>query len=244
MKQFKLVVSLFVSASLLVPVTYARSLMKDEINPVAATAPYNWTGLYLGLNAGFVQHTMNITDQQATTFNATIQQTTNPHFTGGFQVGYRRQLDLSQVSGVYGVEFSADFANATFSKQYGSPTATYQLDSNNELNSLCLLELIGGIAADRTLLFLTAGLSWTDISGTTTNVSSIPFFNSFNVSKNPMGTALGGGVEYAFNDKFSARFKVDVITPNSYSTNNNTGDTFQISNSIVQGTFGVNYKFA
>ncbi len=230
MKRFKLATS-----SLLVSVSLLSS-------PVFAN--YNWTGLYGGLNIGAEQHTMSITDNQATTFNATIQQNANPHFTGGFQVGYRRQMDLTQVSGVYGVEFSAEFSNDTFYKQYGSPTATYQLNSTNELNDLCLLELIGGIAAERTLLFLAAGLSWTNLSGTTTNVSSVPFFNSFNVEKKPLGSAVGAGIEYAINDKFSARLKVDAIMPNSYSTSDNTGNIFQIANTIVQGTLGINYKFA
>lgn len=233
---------LFISVSLLSSTVFAHILMKDEVSP--SRISYNWTGLYGGLNIGAVQHTMYITDNQATTFNATIQQTSNPHFTGGFQLGYRRQMDLTQVSGVYGVEFSAEFSNDTFYKQYGSASATYQLNSTNELNDLCLLELIGGIAAERTLLFLAAGLSWTNISGTTNNVSTIPFFNSFSVEKKPLGATVGGGVEYAINDKFSARLKVDVIMPNTYSTSDNIGDTFQISNNIVQATFGVNYKFA
>ena len=243
MKQLKLAASLFVSASLFSSAIFANVSYKDEAMPVVAAAPYNWTGFYAGLNAGIVQHTMNITDTQATSFNATIQQASSPQFTGGFQAGYRRQLDLTRTSGLYGLEFSANFSNATFNKQYGSPFALYQLNAKNELNSLCLLQLIGGIAADRTLLFLAAGLSWTNITGNVTNQSTVPFFNSFSVSKNVLGTSVGGGVEYAFSEKISARLKVDFITPNSYSTSDNTGNSFQISNSIVQSTFGINYKF-
>ena len=243
MKQFKLAASLIICTSILSSPTFAQAVMKDEVMPITTSAPYNWTGFYAGANVGLVNHTMNITDVQATTFNATIQQVSNPMFTGGLQAGYRRQLDLTKASGVYGLEFSANFSNAKFRKQYGSPFATYQLYSKNELKSLCLLQFIGGIAADKTLLFLAAGLSWSDISGNTTNLDTIPFFNSFSVSKKALGTTLGGGIEYAFTKRISARFKVDVITPNVYSTLDNTGDSFQITNSIVQGTFGVNYNF-
>jgi len=244
MKQFKLASSIFISTVLLSSTAIAHVSLKGEVMPATATALYNWTGFYAGLNAGVMNHTMNITDTQATSFNATIQQVSNPRFTGGFQAGYRHQLNQTSTSGVYGLEFSTNFSNARFKKEYGSPFALYQLSSENKLTDICLLQLTGGIAADRTLLFLAAGLSWVNITGSTTNLDSIAFFNSFNVSKQELGTAVGGGIEYAFNETISARLKVDIITPNTYSTSDNTGDNFQISNNIVQGTLGVNYKFA
>ncbi|MFZ2315262.1 MAG: outer membrane beta-barrel protein [Gammaproteobacteria bacterium] len=242
MKQSKLALSVLVSTLALSSSVYAQSLMKDEVMPVATA--HNWTGFYTGLNVGAVNHTMNITDNQAASFFTTIEQVSNPKFTGGVQLGYRRQMDLAQVSGVYGAELSANFSNAQFNKQYGSPFALYQLNSENELQTVCLLELMGGIAADRTLLFVSAGLSWANISGSTTNQDSIAFFNGFNTDKNLFGTVLGAGIEYAFTDKISARFKVDVITPNTYTTYDNVDNSYGISNKIVQGTLGLNYKFA
>lgn len=223
--------------------SFAQLSLKDEVQPLYQS-PYNWTGFYAGLNVGGVNHTMNITDTNAVAFNATIQQVTNPRFTGGFQVGYRQQLDLRAVSGVYGLEFSTNFADARFKKEYGSPFALYQLSSENKLKDICLLQLTAGIAAERTLLFLTAGLSWINIEGNTTNLASIPFFNGFNESKKEFGTAVGAGIEYAITQTISARIKLDVITPNTYSAHDEVGDAFQISNNIVEGTFGINYRFA
>jgi outer membrane immunogenic protein len=246
MKTFKLAASLFVSASLLssVAIAHARTVMKDEVLPVATiTAPYNWTGFYAGLNIGAVQHTMNINDDQAAAFFATIKQVGNPAFTGGFQVGYRRQLDLTKTSGIYGIEFSTEFANVRFKNQYGSSFGLYQLNATNELKNYCLLQLIGGIAADRTLLFVAAGLSWSNLAGNVTNLNGVPFFNSFSVNKKVLGTSIGGGLEYAFTDHISARFKVDVITPKAYTSYDNIGNSYLVSNSITQGTFGVSYKF-
>lgn len=240
MKSSKLATSLIVCSTLLSSATFAyQTSLKGEV-----PTPYNWTGFYAGLNGGIVNHTMNITDNQATSFNATIQQESNYDFLGGFQLGYRRQIDFAPVSGVYGIEFSGDFANASFSQDYGSPFSFYQLHSENELQNLFLLQLIGGVAADRTLLFLAAGVSRTNISGTTTNLDGAPFFNSFNMNKKQLGMALGGGIEYAFTQAISVRFKMDVIVPETYSTTDNIGDTFEISNSILQTTVGVNYRFA
>lgn len=239
MKLFKPVTSLFISASLLSSTALAHTLQKDE----AIRDAYNWTGLYVGLNAGIMKNTLNITDNQATSFNATIQQISNPKATGGFQAGYRRQLNMTHASGVYGLEFSAAFANAQSKKEYGSPYALYQLRSESKLKNLCLLQLMGGIGADRTLLFLAAGFSWTNISGKVTNLDGIPFFNSFSLDKKMLGTAVSGGFEYAFSEKISARIKVDYILPNSYSTSDELDDQFEISNNAIQGTLGINYRF-
>lgn len=243
MNRITLISPLLITSVLLSSNLFAHTSLKGEVMPIAAT-PYNWTGFYIGANAGLINHTMNITDVNATTFNATLQQTTNSKLTGGLQAGYRRQLDLNSVSGVYGLEISANFSNAKFSKEYGSPFAFYQLSSDNELKTTCLLQLIGGIAADRTLLFIAAGLSWVNLSGNTTNVDGIPFFNSFSVAKKELGTALSGGIEYAFSETLSARFRVDVITPNHYSTSDDVQDDFEITNNITQATLGINYKFA
>lgn len=239
MKQIKSAISImFIAFTSFVFFLLTASISQAESNT------YSWTGYYAGVNVGAVNHTMNITDVQAVTFLGTIKQVSDPRFTGGVQLGYLRQLDLSRIAGVYGAEASLNFSNARFSKQYGSPFALYQLDADNELQTVFLLQLKGGIAAERTLLFLAAGLAWVNIAGDVNNLDSIPFFNSFSVSKKEWGTALGGGIEYAFSDTISARFKVDVITPNTYTTQDNTGNSYQISNNIVQGLFGINYKFA
>lgn len=240
MNQLQLAASLCIGAALLPFTTIAHVPQKDAAISIAL---HDWTGFYAGLNAGTVKHTMNITDLKAASFNATIQQVSNPKFAGGFQVGLRRQLDTTKASGVYGLEFSAHFADAKFEQQYGSPFALYQLNSQSRLKNVNLMQFIGGIAADKTLLFLAAGLSWVHITGGVKNVDGLPFFDSFSISKKTVSTALGGGIEYAVTDKISARLKVDITTPNTFTTTDNVDNVYQASNSVVLGTFGVNYKF-
>jgi len=240
MKCFKLTASILV-VSLLSSTAFAKAVMKGESLPASI---YSWTGFYVGANGGIVNHTMNITDTQGTSFLSTLQQVSNPSMTGGLQAGYRRQIDFANTSGVYGLELSANISNASFDKQYGAPFATYQLNFQHKLKDVALLEATGGIAADRTLFFLAAGLSWININGSVTNEDTIAFFNSINLNKKVFGTALGGGLEYAFDNKLSLRFKVDLVTPNTYSAYDNIGDSFHIANNIVQAVLGLNYKFA
>jgi outer membrane immunogenic protein len=239
MKKFVQNVSVLVTTAILSTSSFAALSLKGEL-----PSAYNWTGFYIGLNAGTVNHTMNITDNQATSFNATIQETNNYVFTGGLQLGYRRQIDLSQVSGVYGIELSGNYANANFNQQYGSPFGFYLLNSSNTLHNVFLLQLIGGLAADRTLFFLAAGVGRASISGTTTNLDGVPFFNSYNMNSNKLGFAVGTGIEYALSNSFSVRFKIDAIIPDTYTTTDNVGNSFDISNTILQTTLGINYKFA
>lgn len=201
-------------------------------------------GYYVGLNAGFINHTMDITDINASSFLSTIQQVSNPKATGGILIGYRHQFVHDRVTSVYGAELSFNFASARYNEEFGSPFAMYQLQFDHRLNTVGLLQLLGGIAIDKTLLFIAGGLSWVDISGSVTNLDEIAFFNGFSVAKSMFGTAFGAGIEYAFCEKFSLRFKIDVIMPNTYTVSDNVDNKFEISNRIVQGTIGLNYKFA
>jgi outer membrane immunogenic protein len=239
MKQLTHAAPLFLGLSLFSSAALAGGLDVVVVN----SEPYDWTGFYAGLNAGIVKHSMDITDNQATSFYATIQQVSNPQFTGGFQLGYLYQMALAPASGVFGIEFNGNFTNARSSEQYGSPFALYQLEIENKLKNFFLLQLIGGIAADRTLLFLTAGFSWSDISGHVTNEAGIPFFDSFSFGKTSFGTTVGGGIEYAITDSFSARFEVDVVTPRTYSASDDNDDEFDFSSNIVRGVLGINYRF-
>jgi outer membrane immunogenic protein len=242
MKYFKSAISLYVATTLLSPTSIGQSAVDNNklLSPIAS---YNWTGIYAGINAGLVWHTMNITDNTATTFNATIQQATDASTTGGIQVGYRYQLTPTQSSGIFGLELSTDFARAKSDMVYGSPFGLYQLTSAHELKNVTLAQIIAGIAADRTLMFLSAGLSWSKISGSVINQDGIPFFNTFGVSQQEVDAVVGGGVEYAMTNKISTRVKVDVIIPQTHTSLDNASNLYTISNNIILGTIGINYHF-
>jgi hypothetical protein len=240
----KLSIAIALSASMLASTAFSHPSYKGEAVLSIPKSTHDWSGFYAGASIGGVQNTMNITDNEATAFYATIQQISNPAFTGGLQLGYRHQLDRTRTSGVYGVELSANFSNDKFTKEYGSSFSLYQLSTTNTLKNLCLLQLTGGIAADKTLVFLAAGMSWANLSGSVTSLNSVPFFDSFNVGKKVLGAAFGGGIEYAMTDAFSIRMKVDAIKSGIYSKSNNVDNHYQISNTITQATLGINYKFA
>lgn len=242
MNYFQLAVSVWISASLLPGLTFASVLSKDELISPPIAEGYDWTGFYAGIDLGLVKQTMNITDTQATTFYATLQQEFNPRFIGGFQLGYRHQINPARVTAIYGLEFNANFSDSKSTREYGSPFALYQLSTVNQLKNLHLIEFLAGIAVEQSFFFMGAGFSWTQVNGYVSNINGIPYFNSFTLNSRRISPALSAGVEYAFSDKISARFKVDAVSTNAYSAYDNTSNTYQISNTITQGTFGINYK--
>lgn len=219
------------------------SIQSKDAELSSVSAEHDWTGFYAGGNIGAFKNTMRVTDNQATTFYATVEEITNPQLTGGFQLGYRRQIEQSAIAGLYGLEFSANFSDGNFNQEYGSPYALYELNATNTLKNVYLLELLGGITIHQVLLFFGAGFSWTHISNTMTTLDGVPYFESFSFNKVPFGIALSGGIEYALTKALSARFKLDVITPNAYVVSSDSDNTFQISSSITQGLFGLNYTF-
>lgn len=213
-------------------------------NQVVQPNGFTWSGVYAGINAGFFKNSLKITDVNAASFNATIEQNTNPNFSGGFQVGIRRQMSPSPTSGVLGLEFSANFQDHLSQMQYGSPFALYQLDSSYRVKSSYLLELIGGISAEKTLLFLAAGASFSTIRGQVINTDGLPFFRQFSLNKNAIGPVIGAGVEYACNNKLSIRAKIDMVYNNSYRTKDDTGNSYEVANQTMIASLGLNYKFA
>lgn len=239
MTSFKSISLNLLPFSLISSVVFAQNLPLDKDVFVAS---YNWTGVYAGLSAGAIKNTMSVTDTNATYFNATILQIMNPAAIGGIQVGYRRQWDPSVTSGLLGVEFAGNFSDAKFQTIYGTSYTNYQLSSESKLHGSALVQLIGGIASNNTLLFLAGGLSWVNITGSFVNLDEIPFSNVFNTGKKTIGTALGAGIEYAFNNKLSARLKVDVMTSSSYTRLDNVGNRYEIANTVAQGLIGINYK--
>lgn len=202
-----------------------------------------WSRYYIGGNLGIVKHTVDVTDNQATTFYATIKETSNPQLSGGFQLGFRLPVSCKPITAMYGLEFSANFANASYQTVFGSPYALYEISAHNQLKNIYLLEALGGIALDKSYMFLGAGFSWTNLSEQMTSLNGVPYFDSFNQTQQTFGTVLSAGLEYAVCKNLSTRFKVDVVSPNNFNVTDNLGNQFNISQLVVQGLFGVNYLF-
>jgi outer membrane immunogenic protein len=200
----------------------------------APIAPaYNWTGFYVGLNAGGAFGSSNAST--STVFNPNDAYFGNPidipvvnaagaqafkstNFTGGLEVGYNWQ---SGKNFVFGVE--ADFGSFS-TKGTAANTAAFlccagavlTIASNASTTWLATTRARVGVTADNWLFFGTGGAAFTNVKASfsySDNCGQIANCNfgfpngteaaSFSGTKT--GYAVGGGVEAAFWKNWSAK---------------------------------------
>ena len=170
------------AAALLVGVSSTAAMAADLPSRNRAPAPYvtqapifTWTGLYVGLQAGYAWDRVSVDN----TF-AVIGNVKRDGFVGGAHVGYLYQTGPA----VFGLE--GDVEGTTIKSSGLRASLRGRL----------------GLAMDRTLLYVTGGGAlanqnydvFSPFTGFTTNTS---------VTK--LGWTVGAGVEYAFAPNWSAR---------------------------------------
>lgn len=182
-----------------------------------APAGYNWTGMYLGVNAGGI-------------FNSDNAFGNASGFVGGGQIGYNWQGMGSPL--VLGVE--ADFQGTSLknSGTVGAITGEAKVPAFGTVRGRI------GYAWDRSMLYATGGWAYTDTKASVTSGGA-----TASDSKWGSGYALGGGYEYAFMGNWSAKLEYLYVHANSVDLNIggtpvSTGD---FKNHVVR--VGLNYHF-
>ncbi len=203
----------------------ARPVYKAPATVVAQ--PFNWTGFYAGLNAGW-----GWTSGDGTATVGGIAQSysgSGDGFVGGGQIGYNFQSG----NFVYGIE--TDFqgsdgdgtvSGATFT---GTARTTYFGTIRGRL----------GYAFDRSLFYVTGGALYGKSRFEGTDIGTGPFSNSTNY----WTYTIGGGYEAMLWDRWSAKIEYlyagtpsDAPAPNGTTNLDGSADT-----SIVRA--GLNYHF-
>jgi opacity protein-like surface antigen len=177
----------------------------------SAQAAYNWTGFYVGVNAGVSAGVAPLTQTTAIPpFPASINnQSTHDAFgaIGGLQAGYNWQVGRL----VWGVE--GDFQ---FSGQKSDPTCLTFCDFNFLAPTQVQFDSVAqsipwfatlrgrfGYTAGPALFYITAGAAYADIK-TTYNTTEVATFNG-TVSDRRVGLAVGTGVESALSGNWTAK---------------------------------------
>lgn len=195
------------------------------------TAPvsdhYNWTGFYLGLNAGGVFGT-NTMSASAGGGSAPVKE---PGFLGGAQVGANYQTGPA----VWG--FEADYDASTQNKSLPAGVLT---GSTSATPWFATLRGRVGLAFDRMLLYATAG----GAAGELRSIATIPAGTTSTTVTYGTWTA-GGGVEYGITDNLSARLEYLYLDKGHIATGvigpPATTITSQVQDNLVRA--GLNYRF-
>ena len=160
--------------------------------PIAAPV-YNWSGIYVGVNGGYGLGYSDWTGLPA----AAGAPDTGTFTTSGGLVGGTLGFNFQVSQFVFGVEADMDWQDITGGSS--NVVCTNIGGGNCDTNSDWLGTLRGrlGFAADRLLIFGTAGGAYADVDTGLSNVGTI--------SQQKFGWTAGGGIEYAFTDNWTAK---------------------------------------
>lgn len=153
-----------------------RGSLKDEpmYAPVAS-----WSGLYLGVNAGYA---WGNADWYYPYYGTSTSTDLNGAILGG-HIGYNKQIG----NWVLGIEASLSGSNAD--GKASCPNMYYECTS--ELNWLLLAGPRLGYAFDRTMVYATGGYALASV-----NTSTIPAINGYSKDQDHSGWSIGGGIEH------------------------------------------------
>jgi len=209
--------------------------MPAKVAPAYAPAPaYNWSGFYVGLNAGAAlgsAHTRTNTVFSPTGYFAVSstesilgfgnQHPNDTSFTGGIQFGYNWQINNTVVGLETDFGYLGLKASALSRSLYPccAPTS-YAIDQSAKADWLWTLRpRVGVIGPYNTLLYVTGGLAVTEIKGNFLFTDTFATAQeSASVSKTKAGWVAGLGAETAWAGPWTVRFEYLHVSFDSAST--------------------------
>jgi outer membrane immunogenic protein len=244
-------------------VPFATATAADLPTKAPSAPAFSWTGCYIGINAGGgasgsnfttgVDNGTHLTPDDAATVSALGTGSGNDsNFLGGGQAGCNWQSGTL----VYGFEADADYfkSNATFLNGTGTLSTgdTFAVAQSLTTNYLATLRPRLGVAADRSLFYVTGGAAFTRVSYVQTYADTLNSGTGTATGTNSLiGWTVGGGWEYAWTDHFTTN--VEYLFA-EFPTTNGVGrivDTAGGAN-VLHGSadlviqtvrLGLNYKF-
>lgn len=159
------------------------------VRPGVGFAPYSWSGVYLGLHAGYGWADAD----NATVLGAPFGTTDLNGFVGGGQVGWQWQ----QGQFVFGVEADASWANLN-----DNTGLILGVGLESDINFMGSARLRAGWAFDRAMLYITGGVALAN-NDVTLTVAPLTFSDN----QTHVGWVIGGGLEYAFNRNWTGKIE-------------------------------------
>ena len=193
---------------------------------------FTWTGFYAGVNAGFGWST-GTSRYYAPAFGR-INGGSKNGFVGGAQVGYNYQFGMF----VLGAETDLQYASVgNKGASYGN---TYYAGEDD--GYFGTLRARAGVAFDRALIFGTIGFAYGDVGGNRAYDTELGHHRDNSTNG---GWTLGGGVEYAITDSFTAKAEglyVNLDTKDNYALSDRIGLRRDTEFGVVRA--GLNFKFS
>jgi outer membrane immunogenic protein len=205
---------------------------------------YNWTGFYVGINGGWGWGNAKFTANPVAAFPGT----TGSRSDNGGVVGGTLGANFQAGAFVFGFEGDWDYSAINTGTTASICTFSGSCQTGN--NWLATARGRAGYAADRVLLYATAGGAFANVQ---TN------FNGTTTSHTQSGWTAGGGIEWAFADNWTAKVEylyvnlgngsVNCITPACIAASTSiafpAGAPIPVSVGLTENLIraGVNFKF-
>jgi outer membrane immunogenic protein len=214
---------------------YAADLGTKKPTPVPVFAAFNWTGAYVGIDAGYLFGKTRVTVPAAPNTSASPEP---QGFTLGGHVGYRYQLQNNIVLGAEGRLF-ANFGTRKSKDFVGFPGQAERIE--NPWGGDARITL--GYAMDRFLPYIAGGLAFGETKGCFTIGGVCSANTSF--SNTRVGWTLGAGVAYAFTNNLIARIEYTYtdLGRSSYTTAGLPGGITRVRYDNHAVRAGLSYKF-
>jgi outer membrane immunogenic protein len=246
-----------VMLSLVISAGATQHALSDGMYVPAARPIFNWSGVYLGATAGYANG-FHSSDDLAGAFLGYpgLANDQSQGFAGGGTLG----INWQEGTLVYGLETDIDWlSNKTTYVDPNGGINPYFPSETNRLNYLGTVRGRLGLAVDRTLLYVTAGLAYGGVTNTIQyNSNLLPTFNTphFNVDSTRFGWVVGTGLEHAFAPNWT--FKGEALfaeldnknaswvspppgVPGFFPANAVYNERFNTSVAVIRA--GLNYKF-
>ena len=189
--------------------------------PVAAMAPFSWTGFYIGGNGGYawsndqtvrVDETFQDLGVAPVPFlSANFGSLAPAGGFGGAQVGANLQLGAV----VLGAEADGQWADISDESAatvvVPSGTSPYTIGTSNLVQRFGTVRARLGVAWDRTLVYGTAGLAWGRVSHTLIFEDAGGFTALGHQAGTQVGYAVGCGVEHMLTPRLSLKVEYQYI---------------------------------
>jgi outer membrane immunogenic protein len=227
-----------ISAAIAASAAMAGAASAADIPRKTAPAPFvqavpifTWTGFYVGINGGYVFETGKsaLTGSGpllATGLTPGPQKTLGEGFTIGGTLGYNYQIG----SFVAGIE--TDLAYVDLGKTVTSTIGGLTTTMTQNTSYLGTLRGRLGVTFDRFLIYATGGLAYGDHYAAT-SLNGLGAGWDGTKSETRFGYALGAGLEYAFDNNWSA--KIEYLY---YDLGKHDYSSPQVSGAIIPGVFG------
>ncbi|HWL94949.1 MAG TPA: outer membrane protein [Phycisphaerae bacterium] len=200
----------------------------------AALPSYNWTGFYVGAHAGAGLSQVHAT---APIFNSGAVDIAGAGFTGGIQGGYNWQISRAWVAGI-----EADFAWLGIDRSLRSWDSIFtafgvKTDWYGTIRGRV------GYSTGPALLYVTGGAAWVKVENNFDRLNP-GTLASASKSETATGWTVGGGIEAALAQNWTAKIEYLYIDAGSQDVFNPLNGTAHFDNHFHVFRFGLNYQFA